>query len=66
MGPLAMPIQAAPNHDCSGPPPGSLADMCRDHWRWQSSNPEGFEKARAGDAKDGIHESILRGKSMWF
>jgi UDP-glucose 4-epimerase len=20
----------------------SLADMCADHWRWQSENPEGY------------------------
>jgi UDP-glucose 4-epimerase len=22
-----------------------LADMCADHWRWQSQNPEGFKGA---------------------
>jgi UDP-glucose 4-epimerase len=22
-----------------------LADMCADHWRWQSTNPEGFREA---------------------
>jgi len=29
----------------------SLEDMCRDAWRWQSDNPEGYPAAAAPDGR---------------
>ena len=42
----------------------SLEDMCKDLWKWQSNNPQGYAKASDGEGEDKVKDKVSSAASV--